>query len=293
MMSELKPLLSSIPWLDVGLTALTVLIGYALARVFSYLIGRQVERRINQTSGMIARRLVFWGLLGFALVVVLREMNVSLGALLAAGGLFGVALGFASQTAVSNVISGLFLIFERPFEVGDAIRVDNQFGMVESIDLLSTKIRTFDNLLWRMPNEKLLKSDIYNITRYDIRRMDVAASISYADNIERAREVLLETAEEIPNVLGHPEPITRVESMGESGIDLTLRFWFERPDFVTVISEVTERIKVNLEEAGLTIPFPHRTVYVRNEEQWQDIQPLNQQRQDPAESDRDDSDLQR
>lgn len=278
-MQELKGLLISIPWINVGLVAATILLGYLVAKSISYFIGRQVEQRLDQTSGMIARRLVFYGLLGLALAVVLREMDVSLGALLAAGGLFGVALGFASQTAVSNVISGLFLIFERPFEVSDVIRVEGQLGMVESIDMLSTKIRTFDNLYWRMPNEKLLKSDIYNITRYEIRRSDIKASISYGDDIERAREVMLETAESNPKVLGTPEPVTLVNSMGDSGIDLTLRFWFQRTDYLEVVSNLTQQVKVALEDAGCTIPFPHRTVYVRDEEDWQEIEALNRQRQ--------------
>lgn len=278
-MKELKLILESVPWVDVGIITATAIAGYFIARFISYLIGRQVERRLDQTTGMIARRLVFYGLLGLALTVVLRELDVSLGALVAAGGLLGVALGFASQTAVSNVISGLFLIFERPFEVGAVIRVEGQLGMVESIDLLSTKIRTFDNLYWRMPNEKLLKSDIYNLTRYEIRRADIKASISYGDDIERAREVLLETAEANPKVLGTPEPVTLVNSMGDSGIDLTLRFWFDRTDYLQVVSNLIQEAKVALEEAGCTIPFPHRTLYVRNEEDWQEVEALNRKRQ--------------
>lgn len=278
-MQQFLTFIETIAWTQVALVGGAVILGYFLARGISYVIGRQVERRFDQTTGMVVRRLVFYGLLGLAVAIVLQELNISLGALLAAGGILGIALGFASQTAVSNIISGLFLIFERPFEVGTIIRVEGQLGMVESIDLLSTKVRTFDNLYWRMPNEKLLKSDIYNLTRYDIRRTDIKTSISYGDDIERAREVLLEAAEANPNVLGMPEPVTLVDNMGESGIELTLRFWFDRTDYLQVLSDLRQEVKVALEDAGCTIPFPHRTLYVRDEEEWREVEALNRERQ--------------
>lgn len=279
MIQQARELLLEAPWGTVGIAAGTIVGGYYLAKFLSYFVGRQVEQNVDQTTGLAVRKLVFYGLLFGVLTVFLGQLNVSFGALLAAGGLLGVALGFASQTAVSNVISGLFLIFERPFEVSDAIRVDGQFGLVESIDLLSTKIRTFDNLLWRMPNEKLLKSDIYNITRYDIRRRDLVTSVSYGDDIQVARDALLECAENNPKVLAQPEPVTLVNSMGESGIELTLRFWFERADFLELGAEMTQQAKVALEEAGCTIPFPHRTVYFREEPEWQELEEQNRQRQ--------------
>lgn len=279
MIEQAREYLLQVPWTTVGLASGTIVAGYLLAKFLSYFVGRQVERNMDETTGLAVRKLVFYGLLVGVLAVFLGQLNVSFGTLLAAGGLLGVALGFASQTAVSNVISGLFLIFERPFEVSDAIRVDGQFGIVESIDLLSTKIRTFDNLLWRMPNEKLLKSDIYNITRYDIRRRDLVTSVAYGDDIQVARDVLLETADQNPRVLAQPEPVVLVNSMGESGIELTLRFWFEREDFLEVGSEITQEVKVALEEAGCTIPFPHRTVYFREEPEWQQLETENRRRQ--------------
>lgn len=274
MIENIRAVIMDIPWQNVGIVIATVIVGILLARLISRLIGRQVEQRLDSTSGMIAQKIVFYGLFFFAFAVVLRELDVSLGAMLAAGGLFGVAIGFASQTAVSNIISGVFLIFERPFDVGDVIRINEKLGMVQSIDLLSTKVRMFDNLYWRMPNEQLLKSDIITVTKYDIRRLDIAASISYGDDIQRARDVLLETAEENHLIMGDPEPVVLVNSMADSGINLTLRCWFYKTDYIKALTELTHEVKENLEEAGCTIPFPHRTVYVRNEEQWQKAEAL-------------------
>lgn len=272
MIQQALSTLKNIPYLQVLLILLTAGLGFALAKFISMFVGRQIERTMDQTSALVVRRLIFYAVLVLVLVVILAEMEVSLAALLTAGGLFGVALGFAAQTAVSNIISGVFLIFERPFNVSDVIKVDNNTGVVQSIDLLSTKIRTFDNQSWRMPNEKLLKSDIITITRYDIRRSDLSTSISYDDDIQTARDVMLECAENHPLVMAEPEPVTLVNRMGDSGIEITLRYWFYRTDFIQVFSDLTQDVKIALEEAGLTIPFPHRTLYLRQDEDWQQAQ---------------------
>ncbi|MGM0381815.1 MAG: mechanosensitive ion channel family protein [bacterium] len=262
-------LIAAWPWQQIGVIVITALVGFLIARLLSKLVGSQVESKMDSTSGMIASKITFYFLLVVVVAVILRELDVSLGALLAAGGFLGLALGFAAQTSVSNMISGIFLIFERPFNVGDVIKIEGEVGFVLSIDLLSTKLRTFDNLYRRVPNEKVLKSDITTITKYDIRRLDINTSISYDDDIEVARETLLEVAEDHHLVMGDPEPVVLVTKMGESGIELILRCWFYKTDYITLLTELTHRVKVALEEAGCTIPFPHKTVYVRNEEDWE------------------------
>ncbi len=257
------------PWNQITIILLTAVLGFLIARVIAKLTGRQFEKKTDSTTGMIAEKIVFYTLLAVVGAIILRELDVSLGALLAAGGFLGLAVGFAAQTSVSNMISGIFLIFERPFQVGDVLRIDDKFGAVLSIDLLSTKVRTFDNLYWRIPNEKVLKSDFTTITKYDIRRLDVNASISYDDDIGTARQVLLECAQEEPLILGDPEPTVLVTKMADSGIELILRCWFYKTDFLAAQTELIHTVKERLEAAGCTIPFPHRTLYVRNEEDWQ------------------------
>ncbi len=275
MMPELGPLihvwdlLAEWPWQLFAVILLTALLGFLVARLISKLVGDQVEKKMDSTSGMIAQKLTFYFLLVLVVGIILRELDVSLGALLAAGGFLGLAFGFAAQTSVSNMISGVFLIFERPFNVGDVIKIDGEVGIILSIDLLSTKMRTLDNLYRRVPNEKILKNDITTITKYDIRRLDINTSISYDDSIEVAKETLLEVAEEHHLVMGDPEPVVLVTKMADSGIELILRCWFYKTDYITLLGELTHRVKEELEEAGCTIPFPHRTVYVRNEEDWQ------------------------
>ncbi len=275
-LQNLQELVASWPVEQLIYLLLIGIVGFFLARIIALLIGRQFSRKKDSTAGMIAEKLVFYGLLLLVVAIILHELDVGLGAILAAGGFLGLAVGFAAQTSVSNMISGIFLMFERPFQVGDVIRIGEDFGAVLSIDLLSTKIRTFDNLYWRVPNEKILKTDFKTITKYDIRRMDISTSISYEDDIQVARDVLLESAEREPLILGDPEPVVLVTKMADSGIELLLRCWFYKTDFLAAQTALTHNIKIELEKAGCTIPFPHQTVYLRQEEDWEKAAILEQ-----------------
>ena len=121
-------------------------------------------------------------------VSALRELGFKLSVLLGAAGVLTVAVGFASQTSASNIISGLFLLGERPFSVGDVIRVGSTTGEVLSIDLLSAKLRTFENLFVRIPNETLIKSEVTNLSRLPVRRLDLKIGIAYKEEVGENKE---------------------------------------------------------------------------------------------------------
>ena len=123
-------------------------------------------------------------------VSALRELGFDLSVVLGAAGILSVAIGFASQTSTSNLISGLFLMLERPFSIGDVIKVDSTTGEVISIDLLSVKIRTFDNLFVRSPNESMIKTQVTTLTKFPIRRADLQVGIAFKEDIERVKEIL-------------------------------------------------------------------------------------------------------
>jgi small-conductance mechanosensitive channel len=210
---------------------------------------------------MIARRVTLYTLLALVVLSVLRQLGLELGVLLGAAGVLTVALGFASQTSASNLISGLFLIGERPFIVGDVIQVGTTIGEVLSIDLMSVKLRTFDNLFVRMPNETLIKSEIVNITRFKIRRVDLPIGIAYKEDIGRVREVLLEVASANPLVLEEPAPLFIVLGYGSSSIDLQFSAFSLTSNYLAVKNELLEHIKRAFDRHGIEIPFPHVSVY--------------------------------
>ncbi len=172
-----------------------------------------------------------------------------------------VAIGFASQTSASNMISGLFLLVEKPFEIGDFIEVDATIGEVVAIDMLSVKLRTPDNLYVRIPNETLIKTRVVNRSRFPIRRLDLTVGIAYAEDVERVESLLLDLAEKNPVCLEEPKPFTLVTAFGPSSVDLQFSYWVPKEKVLEGRSGMMVAIKKTLDREGIEIPFPHTSVY--------------------------------
>lgn len=211
--------------------------------------------------GMLAGKVVFYTGLTIVFITIMGQLGLSLAPLLGAAGIVGVALGFASQTSVSNIISGLFLIAEQPFKVDDIIMVNNTTGIVISIDVLSAKLRTFDNQYVRIPNETLIKTEVRNLTRFPIRRFNAKVSIAYKENIANVREVLLDVANKNEFALSEPEPIILFDAFGASSVDLLFLVWAPVDDFLKLKNTLQEEIKKRFDEEGIEIPFPHVSLY--------------------------------
>lgn len=242
--------------------AVMVLVGMPLVYLASRGARVWMTGRVHPQAGLIAGKLMLYGGLMIVAVSTLRELGFSLAPLLGAAGVLGIALGFASQTSVSNVISGLFLIAERPFIVNDLIEVGGVTGRVISIDTLSVQLRTFDNRMVRIPNETLVKSQMINITRFPIRRVDVRIGVAYKEDAARIRALLLDIAEQNPTCLMEPEPVVIVEGFGESSLNFLFGVWATQANFLKLKNGIQEDIKARFDAEGVEIPFPHRTLYV-------------------------------
>jgi small-conductance mechanosensitive channel len=155
----------------------------------------------------------------------------------------------------------LFLIGERPFVVGDVIKVGETMGWVTSIDALSVKIRTYDNLLVRIPNESLLKTQLTNVTHHPIRRVDIKMGVAYKEDIGKVRETLMQVAERIPVCLDEPKPGFFFLNFGDSALEFQFSAWGVREKYFELKTALYKEIKKAFDEAGIEIPFPHRTLY--------------------------------
>ncbi len=237
-------------------------IGYVLGKSLSLAAAYGARRYVAAQGLMIVRRTAFWLAMAAAIASALAHLGFDASVLLGAAGILTVAAGFASQTSASNLISGLFLIAERPFVVGDAIKVGDTTGEVLSVDLLSVKLRTFDNVYVRVPNESLIKSEIVNFSRFPIRRIDVAVSVARHEDIGRVREVLMQVAEEEPLCLAEPSPLFIFLGFGESALNIQFSVWAQRENFLVVKNGIQEAIKRAFDACGITIPFPQRDVHV-------------------------------
>ncbi|MCB9506316.1 MAG: mechanosensitive ion channel family protein [Myxococcales bacterium] len=243
------------------LTALAVFVfGFAIARLVATGTGRAFRRARSAQAGLVADRLVFAVLGTVTTMVALHQAGVDASVLVGTAGIATVAIGFASQTSASNVISGVFLLAEQPFRVGDAIRVEGIAGEVVSIDLLSVKLRTFDNLLVRIPNETLLKSQITNVSHFPIRRLDVRLNVPYGAAVAPLREALFALASENPLCLDEPTPMVFVDAFEESSVAVQFSVWAARENFLEMKSSVLEEIQRRVYGDGFTAPYPVRVI---------------------------------
>jgi small-conductance mechanosensitive channel len=244
---------------------LTVVIGLFLVRLISVLTERYIMKKFTLQRRMITRKVISYS--GFVIVAmaVLGELGVKLTALLGAAGIVGIAVGFASQTSVSNIISGLFLISEKPFGVGDVIKVGSTTGIIQSIDLLSIKIRTFDNLFVRIPNEKILTSEVTNITRFPIRRMDIVLQVGYREDLARVLGVLSDIAQKNPYCLDEPQPLVIFTDFKDSGVEVLFGLWFSKTDFLNLKNSIMIDIMTRFASEGIEIPYPHRVILKEKE----------------------------
>lgn len=238
-----------------------VILGLVFLYVLSFAAGRVLKSQQSSHFSILVRKLVFY--LGSVIIIisVLLELGFDLTGLLATAGIATVAIGFAAQTSLSNLISGLFLIGEKPFRIGDLVRVNETFGFVESIDLLSIKIRTLDNLFVRIPNESMIKNPVTTVTRYPIRRMDMNLGVAYKEDIARVMAILKELATENPYALDDPEPLILFKDFGESALQILFGVWFEKSNYLNLRNSILTAVKERFDKEGIEIPFPHMTLY--------------------------------
>ncbi len=241
--------------------AIVLIVGIPILILLARSAGKMVERNYTLQSGMLVRKGIFYCGLVLLIVIELQQLGFKIHALLGAAGVAGVAIGFAAQTSLSNLISGIFLIFERPFQVGDVISIGDTTGAVLSIDLLSVKLRQFDNKFVRIPNESVIKGQVTNITRFPIRRYDINLGVAYKEDIKRAIKILKEVADNNPYCLDEPEPIILFTGFGESALNILFAVWFLKSDFLNLRNTILGEIKERFDLEGIEIPFPHRTLY--------------------------------
>jgi small conductance mechanosensitive channel len=177
-------------------------------------------------------------------------------------GLFILAIGLALKNTLSNIAAGIMLLILRPFKIGDFVDASGTLGTVNEINLFTTIFKTTDGLYIASPNGKVWGGNIKNFTRNGKRRMDIVVGISYADSIDVGLNVLKELAESESRLLAEPAPKVMVTSIGESAVNIQLRAWAVNGDYWQTVWDLNKRVKEAIEGAGLSIPFPQRTLHI-------------------------------
>jgi small conductance mechanosensitive channel len=249
--------------LRVGLALLIAGLGMWLARLLSRGLDRVLGRfGVEKILRDFLRNLAYAIGLIVVFVAALDALGVPTTSLLAVLGAAGLAIGLALKDSLSNIASGVMLIVLRPFRAGDAVVLAGQEGIVEQVRIFQTVLRTYQNHDVILPNSQITAAPIVNYTARAQRRIDLPVGIGYDDDLGRAREVLLQLAAANPKVLAEPAPDVLVSDLGESSVNLVLRAWVDTPEFVTARSELTEGITREFSRAGVSIPYPQRSLHV-------------------------------
>jgi len=226
------------------------------------IVRRYVVRVAPRDIAIGLSKLAYYVVVVIGFFLALGVLNVDLTGVAILGGFVGVAVGFASQTVVSNLLSGIFLYFDRPLKIGDPVQVEGYGGIVADIGIFSTRIRSWDGVYVRVPNEKVFNAILLNYTTTVARRVEYKVTISYRDDAERAKDVILKVMEEHPLILAEPEPMVYVEDLGDSGVVLNVRFWAPISLWFQLKTEMLWKVKKALEDAGIEIPYPQRVVWL-------------------------------
>lgn len=203
----------------------------------------------------------------FALIAILNQFAIDVLGAVAALGIVGIAVGFAAQETLANFISGITLLVERPFRIGDWVEVSGRVGRVARITLRTTRVVDRNNVLISIPNASIASSDIVNLSAGGPLRVAIPVGIAYKESARAARDVMLPVITGHPKVLRGPglEPSVLMDALGDSSVDLRLLYWITPNDIATqprVSAEILEGCKEALDEAGIEIPFPHLQLFV-------------------------------
>jgi small conductance mechanosensitive channel len=188
-------------------------------------------------------------------------MGVEMTSFVAILGAAGLAVGLALQGSLSNFAGGVLILMFKPFKVGDTVEAQGTTGEVESIDILYTKIKNFDNKLVTLPNGILANNLIINYSEKSTRRVDMKVGIAYGTDIKKARKIILEVLNKDERVHKDPEPVVHFNNFGENSLDLTIRSWANTEDLWPVYWENLEAIKEAFEANNIGVPHPQRDVY--------------------------------
>lgn len=242
-----------------------IAIGIVIAKIVAINVRRALAERLPKSENELLAKVIYYIIVIWAVIVALPYLNINLSGLLVAGGIAGLVIGFASQSVVSNLVSGLFLMLERPIKIGDTINVAGVGGTVEDIRILSTIVKTYDGIYTRLPNEKVFTSNITNYVQNPTRRFEYRITIRYQDDADEAIKIARKVIREHPFALKNPGPSVFVDKLGDDGVILTARIWAPAQNWWEVRTDLLWKIVKKYEENGIQIPYPQRTVWFAEE----------------------------
>lgn len=246
-----------------------------IVAIFIFVVGRWIARKVGSgcqrvmTARQIdpalvnfASNLAYYALLIFVVIAALGQIGIQTASFVAIVGAAGLAIGLAMQGSLSNFAAGVLIIIFRPFRMGDFVEMAGTSGVVESIMIFTTELKTGDNKKVIVPNSEVLGGVITNYSAKDTRRVDLVFGIGYEDDIDKAKRVLNEVINGDERVLPDPAPTIAVLELADSSVNFAVRPWVKTPDYWGVYFDLTENIKKRFDQEGISMPYPQRDVHV-------------------------------
>lgn len=252
--------------LERGMQAMAAfLLLYIIYRLLNTTLFRVLDRSDSIEPGLQSVLLKTFRVVTLVFIgtIVLDQLGLNVAVLIGGLSIAGVIAGFAARDSLENFISGITVLVDQPFQVGDYVEIDDEYGQVDEITLRSTRIRTVRNEILVLPNSQMITESLINHTKRGVLRIDIEFGIAYKEYPDEAREVLLPLVEDDDRVFSEPSPSVVVTSMSDSSVDMAYRFYVRDPtQEVPIRWEYTEKVREALREADIEIPFPHRQLFL-------------------------------
>jgi small conductance mechanosensitive channel len=238
-------------------------VGLRLINGFVKVISKVFERReLDETLRPFIATMVKWGLTAMLVISVASMIGIETTSFVAVLGAAGLAVGLALQGTLQNFAAGVMLLIFKPMKVGDLVEVAGHTGIVQHIEIFVTKLLTLQNRLIIIPNSAVGAASIMNYSSMETARVDFKISVAYKSDLLKVKNLLQDVGTADPRVLDEPQAFIGLEKMSESSLDFVVRLWVATPDYWGVYFDLNERFKLELDKAGIEIPFPQRVIHM-------------------------------
>jgi len=262
MMEQAQSLLTLYAMNVVGALVI-LLLGVWAAKLVIKIYRRVLEsRNVDQTLVNFSQNIIYAGLVAFVIIAAIGQLGVQTASFIAVLGAAGLAVGLALQGSLSNFAAGVMVLIFRPFGIGDLIEGAGVMGVVEDIHIFTTQLKTGDNRTVFIPNGKLISDNLVNFTKKGTRRMDLVIGVGYDDDLKKVKQTLTEILAKEERILKDPAPTVALLEFGDSSVNWAVRPWVTVADYWDVYFNVMEKIKLDFDGAGISIPFPQRDVHL-------------------------------
>ncbi len=240
-----------------------LIIGLWLSKLLTKVVVKVLTKKeIDNTVVQFLASLLKMVLYAVVVLATLDQLGIETTSFIALIGAAGLAIGFALQGSLSNFAAGVMLIVFRPFKAGDFVQTAGESGVVESVQMFITTLKTPDNKTIFIPNSKITGDNITNFSAKPTRRVDMVFGIGYGDDIDKAKKIISDLLENDSRVLKDPATVIVVSELADSSVNITVRPWVNSADYWGLYFDMTEGVKKAFDEQGISIPFPQRDVHL-------------------------------